>query len=160
MLQIGDAAPLFEVRSDRGRKISNETLAGRPAALFFYPQDDTPSCTNEAISFSQLAGRFSRLDAGLVGISPDSARSHLRFREKHGLKVMLASDENLAAIKAFGLWGEKTTFGRTYVGVERATFLLDAKGIIRGMWRSVRVRGHAQEVFDATKTLLTIQSDT
>lgn len=152
-LTIGQAAPLFEIAGDNNRRISNKTLQGRPAVLFFYPQDDTPTCTNEALGFSSLAGRFKRIGVALIGISPDPARSHQKFRQKYGLKMTLASDESLAAIKAFGLWGEKTTFGRTYLGVERATFLLDADGIIQGMWRQVRVRGHAEAVLEAAERL-------
>ena len=152
-LLTGQSAPPFEIVSDSGKRISNKTLAGRPAVLFFYPQDDTPTCTNEAIDFSSLAGRFKRLGVALIGVSPDPVRSHGKFRQKYGLKMTLASDESLATIKAFGLWGEKTTFGRTYLGVERATFLLDADGTIRDIWRQVRVRGHAEAVFEAAKAL-------
>lgn len=152
-LTSGQAAPSFEIISDSGRHISNQTLAGRPAVLFFYPQDDTPTCTNESVDFSSFAGRFKRIGVALMGVSPDPVRSHQKFRQKYGLKMTLASDESLATIKAFGLWGEKTTFGRTYLGVERATFLLDADGVIQGIWRQVRVRGHAEAVFEAAKAL-------
>jgi len=155
-LILGQTAPPFEVTSHGGRRISNQTLAGRPGVLFFYPQDGTPTCTNEAVDFSSFAGRFKRIGVTLVGISPDSVRSHVKFRQKYGLKMTLASDEGLDAVKAFGLWGEKTTFGRTYLGVERATFLLDADGTIRGIWRQVRVRGHAEAVFEAAKALKAI----
>jgi peroxiredoxin Q/BCP len=147
------AAPYFEIVLDNGRPVSNKTLEGRPAALFFYPQDGTPTCTNEALAFSAYAARFKRLGVALIGISPDPPRSHRTFRQKYGLKMALASDESLQAIKAFGLWGEKTTFGRTYIGVERATFLIEADGTIRGVWRQVRVRGHAEAVFEAAKAL-------
>ena len=150
---LGQTAPPFQVTGDSGRRISNQTLAGRPAVLFFYPQDGTPTCTNEAVDFSSFAGRFKRIGVALIGISPDPSRSHQKFRQKYGLKMTLASDESLATIKAFGLWGEKTTFGRTYLGVERATFLLDGGGTIRGVWRSVHVRGHAEAVFAAAKAL-------
>jgi len=153
-LTPGQAAPPFELISDSGRRIANKTLEGRPAVLFFYPQDGTPTCTNEAVDFSAFAGRFKRLGVNLIGVSPDPVRSHQKFKQKYGLKMTLASDEPLATIKTFGLWGEKTTFGRTYMGVERATFLLDANGVIRDIWRHVRVRGHAETVFEAAKTLL------
>jgi len=153
-LAPGQVAPPFELISHSDRRISNTTLEGRPAVLFFYPQDGTPTCTNEAIAFSSFASRFKRLGVALIGISPDPVRSHQKFRQKYGLKMTLGSDESLAAIKAFGLWGEKTTFGRTYLGVERATFLLDASGTIQAMWRKVQVRGHAEAVFEAAKTLV------
>jgi peroxiredoxin Q/BCP len=152
-LTPGQAAPPFEIVSDSGRRISNKTLEGRPALLFFYPQDGTPTCTNEAISFSSFAARFRRIGVALIGVSPDPVRSHQKFRQKYGLKMTLASDESLTTIKAFGLWGEKSTFGRTYFGVERATFLLDAEGLIRADWRQVRVRGHAEAVFETAKAL-------
>lgn len=152
----GQVAPSFEIILDSGRHVSNKALEGRPAALFFYPQDGTPTCTNEALAFSAFAARFKRLGVALIGISPDPPRSHRTFRQKYGLKMTLASDESLQTIKAFGLWGEKTTFGRTYLGVERATFLLDADGIIHETWRKVRIRGHAEAVFEAAKALTTI----
>lgn len=152
---VGKAAPDFRLVGDNGETISQSTLAGRPAVLFFYPQDGSPTCTSEAVAFSQAAGAFREIGVRLIGVSPDSPRSHQNFRRKHGLTVELASDEKLEAIKAFGLWGEKTTFGRTYMGVERATFLIDAQGVIRAAWRKVRLKGHVDGVLKAARQLET-----
>jgi peroxiredoxin Q/BCP len=148
-LKLGDPAPAFQLTKEDGTAISNKTLAGRPAVLFFYPQDDSPTCTDEAIAFSALAPEFADLGVALLGVSPDSVKSHAKFRVKRGLSVELASDEMHGAINVFGLWGEKTTFGRSYMGVERATFLLDKDGVLRGIWRKVRIKNHAREVLEA-----------
>jgi len=153
LLDVGSQAPNFSAPGDDGKEISRDALSGRPAALFFYPQDDSPSCTNEAIAFSSLSDAFKKIDTRLIGISPDSVKSHLKFRRKHGLTIEVASDVSLAVIKAFGLWGPKTTFGRSYIGVERATFLIAGNGVIEGIWRNVRVRGHAEAVLAAATDL-------
>lgn len=152
-LKLGSPAPAFQVTMEDGTTVSNRTLAGNPAVLFFYPQDDSPTCTDEAIAFSTLAADFAALGVALIGVSPDSLKSHAKFRAKRGLSVDLASDELHSGIKAFGLWGEKTTFGRTYMGVERATFLLDAEGRLQGIWRKVRIKNHARDVLDAAAQL-------
>jgi peroxiredoxin Q/BCP len=149
----GDVAPEFELPRDGGGSISLAALRGKPIVLFFYPKDDTKACTEEAISFSALAKEFQEAGIALVGISPDSAKSHDRFTKKHGLTVTLGADEDKAAAHAYGVWVEKSMYGRKYMGVERTTFLIDRQGVISRVWEKVKVPGHADEVLAAAKTL-------
>ncbi|WP_248448798.1 peroxiredoxin [Sinorhizobium meliloti] len=149
----GDVAPEFELPRDGGGSISLAALRGKPIVLFFYPKDDTKACTEEAISFSALAKEFQEAGIALVGISPDSAKSHDRFTKKHGLTVTLGADEDKAAANAYGVWVEKSMYGRKYMGVERTTFLIDRQGVISRVWEKVKVPGHADEVLAAAKTL-------
>ncbi|RVK39134.1 peroxiredoxin [Sinorhizobium meliloti] len=149
----GDVAPEFELPRDGGGSISLAALRGKPIVLFFYPKDDTKACTEEAISFSALAKEFQEAGIALVGISPDSAKSHDRFTQKHGLTVALGADEDKAAANAYGVWVEKSMYGRKYIGVERTTFLIDRQGVISRVWEKVKVPGHADEVLAAAKTL-------
>ncbi|MDW9483439.1 redoxin domain-containing protein [Sinorhizobium meliloti] len=149
----GDVAPEFELPRDGGGSISLAALRGKPIVLFFYPKDDTKACTEEAISFSALAKEFQEAAIALVGISPDSAKSHDRFTQKHGLTVALGADEDKAAANAYGVWVEKSMYGRKYMGVERTTFLIDRQGVISRVWEKVKVPGHADEVLAAAKTL-------
>ncbi|MEJ7015112.1 peroxiredoxin [Sinorhizobium meliloti] len=149
----GDVAPEFELPRDGGGSISLAELRGKPIVLFFYPKDDTKACTEEAISFSALAKEFQEAGIALVGMSPDSAKSHDRFTKKHGLTVALGADEDKAAANAYGVWVEKSTYGRKYMGVERTTFLIDRQGVISRVWEKVKVPGHADEVLAAAKTL-------
>lgn len=149
----GDVAPEFELPRDGGGSISLAALRGKPIVLFFYPKDDTKACTEEAISFSALAKKFQEAGVALVGISPDSAKSHDRFTKKHGLTVALGADEDKAASNAYGVWVEKSMYGRKYMGVERTTFLIDRQGVISRVWEKVKVPGHADEVLAAAKTL-------
>jgi peroxiredoxin Q/BCP len=153
ILQIGDVAPQFTLPGDGGRSLSLADFSGRPVVLYFYPQDDTTSCTSEAISFSQLKPEFDRLGAIVIGLSPDSVRKHDRFKAKHGLAVDLAADEEREVIKAYHLWVEKQMYGRRYMGVERATYLIGRDGRIAGIWRKVRVKGHAEAVLEAVRAL-------
>jgi len=152
-LAVGRKAPEFELPGDGGGVIKLADLLGRPVVLFFYPQDDTETCTKEAVAFSQLKGEFDKLGARLVGLSPDSQRKHDKFKAKYDLRMALASDPERRAIEAYGVWGEKTTFGRTYMGVERTTFLIDAAGKINRIWRVERVAGHAEDVLEAVRAL-------
>lgn len=152
-LEIGQKAPEFELQGEEGKTLKLAELRGKPVVVYFYPQDDTETCTAEAIEFSRLKPEFGRFGAAVIGISPDTQKSHRKFRDKYGLTVELASDENRKTIEAYGLWGEKTTFGRTYMGVERATFLIDKHGRIARIWRKVRVKGHADAVLEAVKAL-------
>jgi peroxiredoxin Q/BCP len=152
-LQIGDMAPQFTLPGDGGRSLSLADFHGNPVVLYFYPQDDTTSCTSEAIGFSQLKPEFDRLGAAVIGVSPDSARRHDRFKAKHGLAIDLASDQEREVIEAYHLWVEKQIYGRRYMGVERATFLIDHEGRIVRIWRKVRVKGHAAEVLAAVQAL-------
>lgn len=149
MLKEGDAAPLFALPSDGGGRLALKALRGRSVVLYFYPKDDTEGCTLEAREFSALAPEFARAGAVVVGISPDSATSHDRFKCKHGLDLQLVSDEEKSVAEAYGVWVEKAMYGRKYMGVERATFLISPKGRIVRIWRKVRPKGHAQAVLAA-----------
>ena len=149
----GDIAPEFELPRDGGGSIALAALRGKPIVLFFYPKDDTKACTEEAISFSALAKEFQEAGIALVGISPDSAKSHDRFTKKHDLTVALGADEDKAVANAYGVWVEKSMYGRKYMGVERTTFLIDRQGVISRVWEKVKVPGHADEVLAAAKTL-------
>lgn len=152
-LKPGDAAPLFSLPADDGGAVRLAELRGKIVVLFFYPQDNTQTCTAEAIDFSRHHDAFGKAGAVVVGISPDSLKKHAGFRKKHALTTPLVADEAREAIEAYGAWGEKTTFGRTYMGVIRSTFLIDREGKIARIWRNVRVAGHAQEVLEAAKAL-------
>ncbi|AUX76463.1 MULTISPECIES: peroxiredoxin [Sinorhizobium] len=154
-LRPGDPAPDFELARDGGGSISLSALRGKPVVLFFYPKDDTKTCTVEAISFSGLSKEFTAARVALIGISPDSVKSHDRFAKKHDLAVALAADEDKAVVNAYGVWAEKSMYGRKYMGVERTTYLIDAAGIISRVWEKVKVAGHAEEVLAAAKTLRT-----
>ena len=152
-LAEGQTAPQFELPSDGGGTIRLADLRGKIVVLFFYPQDDTETCTAEAIAFSGLAADFEKAGAVVVGVSPDSSKKHDKFKSKYGLTVPLAADEARMAIGAYGVWAEKSTFGRKYMGVVRSTFLIDREGKIARIWRKVRVAGHAAEVLEAAKAL-------
>lgn len=136
--------------ADGGRAALSE-LADRKVVLFFYPKADTPGCTTESRDFSDLSEAFASAGAVVIGVSRDSLRKLERFKAKHGLQVILASDESGQVSEAYGVWGEKTLYGRTYLGVERATYLIDPGGLIRRVWRKVAVKGHAQEVLMAVQ---------
>ncbi|WP_018239780.1 peroxiredoxin [Ensifer sp. BR816] len=152
-LRPGVPAPDFELARDGGGSLSLSALRGKPVVLFFYPKDDTKTCTVEAISFSGLSDEFAAADVALIGISPDSVKSHDRFAKKHNLTVSLAADEDKAVVNAYGVWAEKSLYGRKYMGVERTTFLIDPAGIINRVWEKVRVAGHAEDVLTAAKAL-------
>jgi peroxiredoxin Q/BCP len=149
----GAIAPDIDLPTDNDGRLVLSKLRGHPVVLYFYPQDNTETCTIEAIDFSSAAKEFRAAGAKIVGVSPDSLKSHERFRRKHGLDFILASDVDHTAINRYGLWVEKSMFGRTFMGVERATFLIDAEGRIRRIWRKVRVKGHVQEVLAALRSL-------
>jgi thioredoxin-dependent peroxiredoxin len=152
-LAEGHKAPDFTLPGDDGSALSLSALAGKPVVLYFYPQDDTETCTAEAIAFTRLLPDFEAAGAIVIGVSPDSIRKHGKFKTKHKLLHSLAADESLETVKAYGVWGEKTTFGRTYIGVERSTFLIAADGRIARIWRKVRVNGHAEAVLAAVRDL-------
>ena len=152
-LKPGDKAPTFKMATDGGGNTSLADLKGAPFVLYFYPKDDTTACTKEAQGFSENLKKFERLGVNLVGVSKDSVASHDRFKTKYKLKHTLASDPEIETAEAYGVWGEKTLYGRTYMGMERATFLIDAKGVIREIWRKVRVPGHVEAVLAAAKSL-------
>ena len=152
-LKIGDSAPDFELDGDGGTRISLSALAGAPVVVYFYPKDDTPGCTKEAIAFSGLEPEFAGLGVTIIGISPDTAAKHDRFKAKHDLAIRLAADPDTATCEAFGVWVEKSMYGRKYMGVERSTFLVDANGKVARVWRKVKVAGHAEDVLEAVKAL-------
>lgn len=149
----GERAPSFRLKIDDGGEISSAKLKGRPFVLYFYPKDDTSGCTKEAIAFSEDRKKFDAMGATVIGVSKDSVSSHQKFRDKHGLTIVLASDPELDAARAYGTWVEKSMYGRRYMGMERATFLVDEKGIIRHVWRKVKVPGHAAQVFEILRGL-------
>ncbi len=149
----GAKVPAFKLPTDDGGSISPADLAGRPAVIYFYPKDDTAGCTTEAKDFTRLARKFKAAGVTVIGISPDSVKRHQKFREKHELDVRLAADEDHAVAEKFGVWVEKSMYGRKFMGVERATFLIDAKGRIAEAWRKVKVPGHAEEVLAAAERL-------
>ena len=152
-LAPGDRAPAFKMATDSNGEISSQALKGKPYVLYFYPKDDTAGCTKEAIAFTAAKKKFDALGVEIVGISKDSAQSHDKFKTKHKLKITLASDPEKETAEAYGVWVEKTLYGRRYMGMDRATFLVDAKGVIRHIWRKVKVPGHVEAVLDAAKTL-------
>ena len=149
----GRIAPDFDLATGDGDRVRLKDFTGKTVVVYFYPADDTHGCTIEAIDFTKAARAFKAAGAEIVGISPDSEASHDRFAKKHGLGITLAADPDKKAIKAYGVWGEKTTFGRTYMGVERATFLIGADGRIAQEWRKVRVPGHVETVRAAARAL-------
>ncbi len=151
-LEAGDKAPSFRIATDDGGALSSASLKGAPYVVFFYPKDDTSGCTKEAIGFSENLAKFRKLGVPVIGVSKDSLESHLKFRKKHNLKVALGSDPELKMAQAWGVWGEKTLYGRKYMGMERATFLVDEKGVIKQAWHKVKVPGHVEAVLDAVKT--------
>ena len=149
----GSKIPSFELPTDDGGTIAPADLAGQPAVIYFYPKDDTPGCTTEAKDFTRLAPQFEAAGVAIVGISPDSLKRHQKFREKHDLGIRLAADEDHAVAEKFGVWVEKSMYGRKYMGIDRSTFLVDAKGRIVEVWRKVKVPGHAEEVLAAAQKL-------
>lgn len=153
MLKEGDQAPDFELTDADGAVVRLSKLKGRLVVVYFYPKDDTSGCTAEAKDFSCVADQFRAAGAEVLGISPDSAASHHKFRQKHGLTVRLLADEAKSAAGAYGVWVEKSMYGRKYMGVERSTFLVNKKGKLAKIWRNVRVPGHVDEVLEATRGL-------
>lgn len=153
MAEIGDKAPTVSAPTDGGGTFKSSAMKGKPFVLYFYPKDDTPGCTNEAIDFTAHMAAFTKAGVAVFGVSPDSVARHDKFKAKHDLAVTLISDEDKAICEAYGVWVEKKNYGRTYMGVERSTFLIDAKGKIANAWRKVRVKGHVQAVLEAAQSL-------
>jgi peroxiredoxin Q/BCP len=152
MLNEGDKAPDFDLPTDTGR-VSLAGLKGKTVVLFFYPKDDTPGCTTESVGFSQAKADFEAAGAVVVGVSKDTAAKHGKFRAKHGLTVELGSDADGDVIERYGAWVEKKLYGREYMGIDRSTFLIDGEGVIRRVWRKVKVPGHVQQVLEAVRAL-------
>ena len=152
-LEEGDAAPAFSLAGAGGETQTLAAYKGKKLALYFYPKDDTSGCTKEAIEFNGLRDKFAKAGTVILGVSPDSEKSHDKFRAKYELGIPLASDETKAMLSAYGVWVEKSMYGRKYMGVERTTFLIGADGRIAKLWRKVKVPGHAEAVLAVAKTL-------
>lgn len=153
MVSVGDAAPDFSSPGDGGATVTLSALRGKSVALYFYPKDDTSGCTREALDFTALSDAFAAAGAVVIGMSKDSVASHDRFKSKHGLGVLLASDADGDVAERYGVWVQKSMYGRTYMGLERATFLIDREGRIARIWRKVKVPGHAEAVLEAVRAL-------
>ncbi|MFN3836206.1 MAG: peroxiredoxin [Brevundimonas sp.] len=149
----GQPAPALDLPTDGGGRITLSDLQSRPAVVYFYPKDDTTGCTREAQDFTALAPDFAALGVPVVGVSKDTVKKHDRFKAKYDLAVVLASDEDGTACEAWGVWVKKTLYGREYMGIERATFLIDAEGRIARAWRNVKVVDHAAGVLEAARAL-------
>jgi thioredoxin-dependent peroxiredoxin len=149
MVEEGDRAPDFELPADDGSIVSLADLRGRSVVLYFYPKDDTSGCTTEACEFRDALPRFDAGKARILGVSPDPVSSHEKFRDKYSLNFPLLSDEDHAVAEAYGVWKEKSMYGRKYWGIERTTFLIDAEGTVEKVWKRVKPRGHAAAVADA-----------
>jgi len=152
-LEEGDKAPAFNLPADDGNKIKLSDFKGKKVVLYFYPKDDTPGCTKEAISFTESLAKFKRAGTMVIGASKDTVEKHAKFRDKHALKIPLVSDEDGSLCKNYGVWTKKMNYGKSYMGIERSTFLIDEKGKVAKAWRKVRVAGHVEDVLAATKAL-------
>ena len=148
----GKTAPAFTLTNEEGKKVSLKDFRGRRIILYFYPKDDTPSCTAEACAFRDAEADFSRADAVVLGVSKDSVKSHQKFKTKYDLNFTLLADD-AGVCEAYGVWKLKSMYGRTYMGIERSTFLIDEQGKVRAEWRKVSVPGHAPEVVKAMQSL-------
>ncbi|MFZ1282276.1 MAG: thioredoxin-dependent thiol peroxidase [Ignavibacteriaceae bacterium] len=151
MLEVGKKAPDFSLLKQDGNKISLKDFLGKKVVLYFYPKDNTSGCTKEACSFSDDLPKFSKVDAIILGVSPDSVKSHKKFSEKYKLKFDLLADEEKKIVEKYGVWKEKSMYGRKYMGVERTTFIIDEKGKIKKIFNKVKVEGHNKEVMESLK---------
>ena len=152
-IEPGDKAPDFTMPTDGSGKVTLSELKGKKVVLYFYPKDDTSGCTAEACGFRDSFPDYGKTGAVVVGISKDSVAAHDRFKKKHGLPFMLASDAHSDVCEKYGAWVEKSMYGRKYMGIDRSTFLIDRSGTVRGVWRKVRVPGHVAEVLKAAAAL-------
>ena len=150
---VGKKAPDFTAPTDGGKTLKLSELRGKPVVLYFYPKDDTPGCTTEACGFRDAAPDFKKLKAQVIGVSKDSVARHDKFKAKYELNFPLVSDEDGKICEKYGTWIEKSLYGRKYMGIERATFLIDKEGVVRRIWNGVKVKGHVDEVRDALKAL-------
>jgi len=153
-LEVGVEAPDFTLPSDTGETIHLKSLRGRPVVLYFYPKDDTPGCTREACAFRDLKAEMEKLGAVVLGVSTDDLDSHRKFRQKYNLNFPLLSDTDHKVAEMFGAWREKVRFGKKSMGIQRSTFLIDANGIIRKVWKNVKVDGHDEQVLSALRELV------
>lgn len=152
-VQEGKKAPDFELATDGNGKVKLSALKGQNVIVYFYPKDDTSGCTKESCGFNEMLPDFDKLNAKIIGISKDSVKSHDKFKEKYHLNFTLASDEAGEVCDKYGVWVEKSMYGRKYMGIERSTFLIDANGIVQKAWRKVNVPGHVEEVYEALQDL-------
>jgi peroxiredoxin Q/BCP len=152
-VEVGTPAPDFTMPTDTGGEVTLSTLRGKRVVLYFYPKDDTPGCTKEACGFRDNLPDFSAIDATVIGVSKDSVASHAKFRKKYTIPFILASDQKAGTAEKYGAWVEKSMYGKRYMGMERSTFLIDEKGIVRAVWRKVKVDGHVEQVLAAAKAL-------
>ena len=153
MLNEGDVVPDVTLEGAEGKALSPADFGGQKLVIYFYPKDDTSGCTSEAQAFSALAEDFEKAGVWVIGVSKDDAKSHAKFTAKYNLTVPLATDPDGSVCEAFGVWTEKNMYGRKYMGIERATFLVDRDGVVKRVWRKVRVAGHAEEVLKAAQEL-------
>ncbi len=151
LIEPGQKAPSFALKDQHGHTHRLSDYAGQPVVLYFYPKDDTPGCTKEAIGFSEKKPDFDAMQTLIVGISPDDEQSHDKFKAKYGLAITLAADAEKRAAAAYGVWMEKSMYGRKYMGVDRSTFLIDRNGVIAKAWRNVKVPGHVEDVLDTVR---------
>jgi thioredoxin-dependent peroxiredoxin len=152
-VSVGDKAPDFTMPTDGNGSVSLAKLRGKPVVLYFYPKDDTTGCTAEACGFRDTFPDYGKTGATVIGVSRDSVASHDKFKKKYELPFTLASDIEGKVCESYGVWVEKSMYGRKYMGIERATFLIDEKGVVRGLWRKVKVPGHVEAVLAAAKAL-------
>jgi peroxiredoxin Q/BCP len=152
-VEAGTQAPAFTLPRDGGEDVSLSDYAGKQVVLYFYPRDDTPGCTKEAIAFTEMGDAFTEAGAVVLGVSKDTVAKHDKFRDKYALKVTLLSDAESDVCEKYGTWVEKSMYGKKYMGIERATYLIDKDGKIARVWRKVKVPGHVEEVLDAVKSL-------
>jgi thioredoxin-dependent peroxiredoxin len=152
-LTVGALAPDFTLPTDGGGSISLASLKGQNVCLYFYPKDDTSGCTKEAIAFNGLRSAFAAANTVIIGLSADSVSSHDKFKKKYDLAFALASDEEKSALEAYGVWVQKSMYGKSYMGIERTTVLIDAQGKVAAIWNKVKVDGHAEEVLAAAQKL-------
>jgi len=153
MVGEGDPVPDVKLEGMEGKPISPADFRGQKLVMYFYPKDDTSGCTREAQDFTALAGEFEAAGTWIVGVSKDDAKKHRKFTDKYSLNVPLATDADGSVCEAFGTWVQKSMYGRKYMGIERATFLIDRDGVIKRVWRQVKVPGHAQEVLEAARAI-------
>jgi peroxiredoxin Q/BCP len=152
-LQIGDKAPSFSLPGAGGETVSLKDFRGEKTVVYFYPKDDTSGCTKEACDFRDNMKALKKLGVNIVGISKDNVKSHDKFREKYDLAFPLGADEDTKICAQYGVWVQKSMYGRKYMGIERATFLIDEKGVIRAVWRKVKVPGHVEDIIKTVKAL-------
>jgi peroxiredoxin Q/BCP len=151
MPDVGDTAPEFTLPGDGGKTITLSALKGKKVVVYFYPKDDTPGCTKEAIAFTQHKAAFEAANTVIIGVSKDTVAKHDKFIAKHDLAIDLASDEDGGMIEDYGVWVEKNMYGKKYMGIERATYLIDEAGVIKQVWRKVKVKGHVEQVLEAAQ---------